>query len=139
MKSFKKGIKSFYGPCLITNSPDDRWKKSLTSLTRDHLVFLHLTFVSSYDNIAKFWPCKVHIFWEGHKILQNLHSRFDWQYIGQIYGGDFAKFCGLLRIYELYPKAYFRLEFLTANFGFVKTMRKIFLNFVCFSESPNFN
>ena len=26
---------------------------------------------------------------------------FDWQYIGQIMGGDFAKFCGLLRIYEL--------------------------------------
>ena len=25
-------------------------------------------------------------------------SRFDWQYIGQIYGGDFAKFCALLRI-----------------------------------------
>ena len=23
-------------------------------------------------------------------------------YIRQIYGGDFAKFCGLLRIYELY-------------------------------------
>ena len=23
-------------------------------------------------------------------------------YIGQIYCGDFAKFCGLLRIYELY-------------------------------------
>ena len=23
-------------------------------------------------------------------------------YIEQIYGGDFAKFCGLLRIYELY-------------------------------------
>ena len=23
-------------------------------------------------------------------------------YIGQIYGADFAKFCGLLRIYELY-------------------------------------
>ena len=28
--------------------------------------------------------------------------RFDWHYKGQIYGGDFAKFCGLLRIYELY-------------------------------------
>ena len=28
--------------------------------------------------------------------------RFDWHYIGQIYIGDFAKFCGLLRIYELY-------------------------------------
>ena len=23
-------------------------------------------------------------------------------FVGQIYGGDFAKFCGLLRIYELY-------------------------------------
>ena len=45
---------------------------------------------------------KVHIFWEGYKILRNLHQLFDWQYIGQIIGGDFAKFCGLLRIYELY-------------------------------------
>ena len=26
---------------------------------------------------------------------------FDWQYIGQIIGGDFANFFGLLRIYEL--------------------------------------
>ena len=44
---------------------------------------------------------KVHIFWEGHKILRNLHQLFDWQYIGKIIGGDFAKVCGLLRIYEL--------------------------------------
>ena len=44
---------------------------------------------------------KVHISWEGHKILQNLNYRFDWHYIGQIYGKDFPKFCGLLRIYEL--------------------------------------
>ena len=44
---------------------------------------------------------KVHIFWEGHKILQNLHRKFDWHYIGQIYSGGFAKFCGLLRICEL--------------------------------------
>ena len=34
---------------------------------------------------------KVHIFWEGHKILRNLPRKFDWHYIGQIYGGDFAK------------------------------------------------
>ena len=27
---------------------------------------------------------KVHIFWEGHKILRNLHCRFDRYYIGQI-------------------------------------------------------
>ena len=45
---------------------------------------------------------KVHIFWEGHKISRNLNRRFDLYYIGQIYGGDFAKICGLLRIYELY-------------------------------------
>ena len=31
-----------------------------------------------------------------------LHCRFDCHYIGHIYGGDFAKFCGLLSIYELY-------------------------------------
>ena len=44
---------------------------------------------------------KVHIFWEGHKILRNLHHRFVLCSIGQIFGGDFAKFCGLLRIYEI--------------------------------------
>ena len=31
--------------------------------------------------------------------MRNLHHRFDWHYIGQIYGRDFAKLCG---IYELY-------------------------------------
>jgi hypothetical protein len=36
--------------------------------------------------------------------LRNLHHRFDWHYIGQIYGGDFAKYCGLLRIHNLYAK-----------------------------------
>ena len=34
--------------------------------------------------------------------MRNLHGRFDRYYIGQIYSGDFAKICGLLRIYELY-------------------------------------
>ena len=46
---------------------------------------------------------KVHIFLEGHKFLLNLHCRFV-LCIGQIYGRDFAKFCGLLRISELYVK-----------------------------------
>ena len=32
--------------------------------------------------------------------MQNLHRRFDQYNIGQIYGGDFAKFCGLLRTYD---------------------------------------
>ena len=29
---------------------------------------------------------------KNHKILQNLQRRFDWQYIGQIQDGDFAKY-----------------------------------------------
>ena len=44
---------------------------------------------------------KVHIFREGHKILWNLHLTFDWMYCSQKLGEDFAKFCGLLRLYEL--------------------------------------
>ena len=44
---------------------------------------------------------KVHIFWDGHKILQNLHLTFDCMYCSQKLGEDFAKFCGILRIYEL--------------------------------------
>ena len=34
---------------------------------------------------------KVHIFWEGHKFLRNLHRRFVLCSNGQIYGGDFPK------------------------------------------------
>ena len=34
--------------------------------------------------------------------MRNLHHRFVLCSDGQIYGGDFAKFCGLLRIYEFY-------------------------------------
>ena len=66
---------------------------------------------------------KVHIFWEGHKILQNLHGRFDLYYIGQIYGGDFEKFRGLLKIYE----------------HNVKSTLKISSIFVACLENMNFN
>ena len=45
---------------------------------------------------------KVHIFWKGHKILRNLHLTFDCIYCSQKLGEDFAKFCGLHKIYELY-------------------------------------
>ena len=44
---------------------------------------------------------KVHIFWEGHKILRNLNQLFVLSTTSQMIGGDFANFCGLLRIYEL--------------------------------------
>ena len=55
-------------------------------------------------SVGKFWfrpildpsslamSFKVHIFWEGHKILRNFHQLFDWQYIGQIIGGDLPNF-----------------------------------------------
>ena len=66
------------------------WKEYFTNLLENKLLCQIFVF-----------RVKVHIFWEGHKILRNLHQLFDWQYIGQIIGGDFAKFCGLLRIYEL--------------------------------------
>ena len=36
------------------------------------------------------------------KILRNLPLTFDYSTYGQKLGEDFAKFCGLLRIYELY-------------------------------------
>ena len=39
--------------------------------------------------------------------MWNLHCRFVLCFNGQIYGGDFEKFCGLLRIYELYLSIYF--------------------------------
>ena len=46
---------------------------------------------------------KVHKYSEkAKKILRNLHRRFVLCGASQIYGGDFAKFCNLLRIYELY-------------------------------------
>ena len=57
---------------------------------------------SAVGHKSQFKVVKVHIFWEGHTILRNLGQLFDWQYIGQKIGGDFAKFCGLLKIYELY-------------------------------------
>ena len=41
---------------------------------------------------------KVHIFWEGHKILRKLPLTFDCMYCSQKLGEDFAKFCGLLQI-----------------------------------------
>ena len=46
--------------------------------------------------------------------MRNLHRRFDYYYIGQIYGRDFAKNCGLLRISKLLRKIYV-LGFLILN------------------------
>ena len=49
-------------------------------------------------------------------ILRNLHRRrFVLCSNGQIYDGDFAKFCGLLRIYELYVDVISFISFLLFN------------------------
>ena len=61
---------------------------------------LHGHVKSVYEE-KKNLDCKVHIFWEGHKILRDLQLTFDCMYCSQKLGEDFAKFCGLLRIYEL--------------------------------------
>ena len=37
-------------------------------------------------------PSKVHIFWEGHKILRNVPLTFEYSTYGQKLGEDFAKF-----------------------------------------------
>ena len=60
---------------------------------------LYQLFISYFIYIVIF---KVHIFWEDPYILKNLHRRFVKCSNGQIYSGDFTKFWGLLRIYELY-------------------------------------
>ena len=61
------------------NKEVDRWLLGLLSLN------IVLKFTCS-EKANKF--CKI-------------HCRFDQYKIGQIYGGDFAKFCGPFRIYEL--------------------------------------
>ena len=72
---------------------------------------------------------KVHIVWEGHKILQNLHRRFVLCSSGPIYGGGFAKFCGLLRLYELYKK-------IGSIFSFILQIRNIWLRITTSYPTP---
>ena len=69
-----------------------------------------------WKTIPKLRVVKVYVFWEDQKILQNLQQRFECYYKGQIYGGDFAKFCGLLRIYELEKSSFQRAFFFFAFF-----------------------
>ena len=52
--------------------------------------------------------------------MQNLHRRFDRYYIGQIYGGDFAKICGLLRMHELYCEIFSK-----ENYAVFKKKKKL--------------
>ena len=82
------------------------WNSRLKAENLQNVWYLFDTFiqtVKSQTNAAcAHKPDKVHIFWEGHKILQNLSLTFDCMYCSQKLGEDFLKFRGLLRIYELY-------------------------------------
>ena len=73
-------------------------------LTWDLIRSMTIVFLLFLD--PSWFSVKVHIFWEGHKNLRNLHQLFVLCTASQIIGGDFAKFCGLLRIYELYLLAF---------------------------------
>ena len=55
-----------------TKMPYKNWFRVMNTFTLDILF---------YVQIILFF--KVHIFWEGHKILRNLHLTFDCHYIGQ--------------------------------------------------------
>ena len=85
------------------NSVDKRWGAVgwFQKLCCIYLIYICRLF-SFRGYFQKISSVKVHKFWEGIKILQNLHTRFDWHYIRKIYGGDFTKFCYLLRIYVLF-------------------------------------
>ena len=51
--------------------------------------------------------------------MRNLYRRFDCYYIRQIYGEDISKFCGLLRIYELYFHQTFQANDFLSFFNFL--------------------
>ena len=82
--------------------------------------------VSNIPNIAKTWQCL--------ECLSNLLKIQNWagntekQVIGQKLGEDFTKFCGLLRIYELYMESW-SLEFLP-NGKLLKFKCMIFVYFM---------
>ena len=70
-------------------------KSQLALYTRVFLTSFFFLFLSTFKLEIY---AKVHIFWEGHKILRNIHLTFDWHNLGQKWNGDFAQFCGLLRM-----------------------------------------
>ena len=60
---------------------------------------------NQYKNLADLaclFSLKLRFCEKDAKFLQNHHLRFVLCSNSQVYGGDFAKLCGLLRIYELY-------------------------------------
>ena len=91
------------------------WKKTniLLQHHNKHSVLLRIFFWFTVKPLRA--RSKVHIFWEGCKILRNLHQLFVLYAASQIFGGDFTKFCGLLRIHKLYRDQFHLLKMMTMN------------------------
>ena len=68
---------------------------AVTGLVKKVLVILS-KWCTMESNMVKFMYSE-----KATKILRNLPLTFDYSTYGQKLGEDFAKFCGLLRIYEL--------------------------------------
>ena len=91
-KAFLKKAKQKYGPTFQICYH----KMSMISVLKIKMIFLAwsgLLMLKEYIHIFYFLIFNlkkkrkenafVHIFWEDHKILRNLHLTFDWHYIGQ--------------------------------------------------------
>ena len=84
-----------------TNSALPKWKpKMADNVTKAGPSYFVMALAEITFQRKKSTSLKV--IWEGHKFLQNLHHKFVLCSNGQIDGGDFEKFYGLLRINELY-------------------------------------
>ena len=76
--------------------------EDLGSMYSKDKLFLIATFYSSHRHV--YLPTVKFIYSEKVKIFCEISTVVGLSYVcsnGQIYGGDFAKFFGLLRIYEL--------------------------------------
>ena len=94
--------------------------------------------VSRKNAFEIYCPLKLRYSEKATNFLRNIHSRFVLCLInGQIYGGDLAKFCGLLRIHELYKqgkkgqgRSYVAIVYLHRNtYGLLEYILFFFDNF----------
>ena len=87
------------------NSRENKINPLIPTMNKDHFswqIYGAGTYTVYLPSTMTVWYCKVHIFWEGHKILQNLHRRFDWHCIGQIYGADFVALSEYMNFITMY-------------------------------------
>ena len=102
---FKKLDVSPWIMWFISSSQKKSLLSNLSKFTGWQLFSLKMVKSCHFDYFLSFGKSiflKVHIFWEGHKILRNLHQFCVLCTASQTIGRYFAKFCGPLRIYELY-------------------------------------